>query len=211
VTTPQRALVVIDVQQDYFAGPLDIQYPPHAESLPRITAAIDAALAAGIPVAAVQHTMGEGAPVFDPSTPGFDLHPEVASRLTSASKRTVKEFSSIYAGTDIAAWLAEHDVDTVTLVGFMTNNCVLASAVEGEPRGFTTEVLSDATGAVHLANEVGEADARTVHTTLMTLLQSNWAAVADVATWSSALADGRSLPKSDIGSSAILGAQRAGR
>jgi hypothetical protein len=43
-------------------GPLKIQYPPHADSLPRITQAIDVATAAGIPVVAVQHTMGEDAP-----------------------------------------------------------------------------------------------------------------------------------------------------
>src|SRR5699024_1894875 len=41
---------------------------------------------------------------------------------------------------------------------------------------FRTEVLADATGAIHLANAAGSADAETVHTTLMTLLNSNWAA-----------------------------------
>ena len=50
---------------------------------------------------------------------------------------------------------AKTDVDTVTLVGYMTNNCVLASAVEAEFLGFTTEVLSDATGAINLANDAG--------------------------------------------------------
>ena len=64
----------------------------------------------------------------------------------------------------------QHDVDTVTLAGYMTNNCVLASAVEAEFLGFSTEVLSDATGAINLANDAGFADAKTVHTTLLTLL-----------------------------------------
>lgn len=209
MSTPRRALIIIDVQQDYFGGPLEIQYPPHTESLPNIAAAIDAANAAGIPVAAIQHTMGEGAPVFDPTRQGFALHPEVANRGTDAWKRSVKRFGSVYADTDIAAWLREHEVDTVTLVGYMTNNCVLASAVEGEGLGFTTEVLSDATGAVNLANEVGSADAKTVHTTLMTLLHSNWAAVASTEAWVSTLTAGAPLPKSDLGTSAVMGAQHA--
>jgi hypothetical protein len=91
----------------------------------------------------------------------------------------------------------------------MTNNCVLASAAEAETHDLTAEVLSDATGAINLANEAGSADAKTVHTTLMTLFHSNFAAVADTATWSGAVTEGRPLPKSDLGTSAVTGVQRA--
>ncbi|WP_069387239.1 isochorismatase family protein [Cellulosimicrobium cellulans] len=209
MATPRRALVLVDVQQDYFGGPLEIQYPPHSESLPRIAAAIDAAHAAGIPVVAVQHTMGEGAPVFDPSAPGFQLHPEVESRRTDAWKSVVKQYGTVFAGTDVLDWLRDQQVDTVTLVGYMTNNCIIASAAEAETHGLAAEVLSDATGAINIANDAGFADAKTVHTTLLTLLASNFAAVADTATWSDALTAGEALPKSDLGTSAVVGAQRA--
>jgi nicotinamidase-related amidase len=205
MSTPRRALILIDVQQQYFSGPLEIQYPPHQESLPMIAKAVDAATAAGIPVAVIQHSAGEGAPVFAPGTPEFDLHPEIERRKTGEWKSLVKQFGSAYAGTDLAEWLRKHDVDTVTLAGYMTNNCVLASAVEAEFLGFTTEVLSDATGAINLANEAGSADAKTVHTTLLALLNSNWAAVADTDTWTDALAAQRALPGSDLGSSAVAG------
>ncbi|MGO2862200.1 MAG: isochorismatase family protein, partial [Brevibacterium sp.] len=80
MSTARRALVLVDVQQQYFDGPLEIQYPSHEQSLPKITAAIDAAVAADIPVAVIQHTMGTDAPVFNPNEPGFALHPEVESR-----------------------------------------------------------------------------------------------------------------------------------
>lgn len=209
MTTPRRALVLVDVQQVYFGGPLEIQYPPHTESLPRIAAAIDAATAAGIPVAAVQHTMGVGAPMFDPTTPGFELHPEVAGRRTDAWKTIVKEYGTVFAGTDLLDWLRDHQVDTITLAGYMTNNCVIASAAESETHGLAAEVLSDATGAIHLANDAGFVDARTLHATLLTLLGSNFAAVTDTATWSEAVNAGEALPKSDLGTSAVVGAQRA--
>lgn len=211
MTTPRRALVLVDIQQDYFAdSPLVIQYPNPQESLAKITQAIDAAAAADIPVVAVQHTMGSGAPVFDPDAPGFALHPEVESRRTDSWKSLVKENGSVYAGTDLAEWLREQGIDTVTLVGFMTNNCILASAVEAEGLGFTTEVLGDATGAINIANDAGFADAKTVHTTLLALLNSNFAAVADTAAWAEAVGSGQALPKSDLGSSAMAGAERAG-
>jgi nicotinamidase-related amidase len=209
--TSRRALIVIDVQQEYFSGPLEIQYPPHAESLPQIARAIDAATAAGIPVVAVQHTAGEDAPVFNPTRQGFQLHPEVASRRTGEWKSVVKQYGTVFAGTDLLAWLRERDIDTITLVGYMSNNCVLASAAEAETHGLAAEVLSDATGAINIRNEAGHADAKTVHTTLMALLNSNFASVADTATWSDAVTAGLPLPKSDLGTSAVTGAQHAGR
>lgn len=209
IAIPRRALIVIDVQQDYFAGPLEIQYPPHAESLPRITQAIDAAAEAGIPVAVIQHTLGEGAPVFDPASPGWQLHPEVERRKDGDWKGVVKHYGSVFAGTDLLEWLREREVDTVTLIGYMTNNCVLASAVEAEGHDLSVEVLSDATGAVNIANEAGFADAQTVHRSLLALLNSNWAAVSTTATWCAALTGGEVLPKSDLGTSAATGLQRA--
>lgn len=206
---PRRALVLIDVQQQYFDGVLEIHHPPHAESLPRITHAIDAATAAGIPIVAVQHNAGTGAPVFDPGSPEFALHPEIERRRDDTWHGIVKQYSSIYPGTGLAEWLREREVDTVTLVGYMTNNCVLASAAEAEVLGFTTEVLSDATGAVHLAGDAGSADAATVHATLMTVLHSNWAAVTTTEAWTEALVAERALPGSDLGSSAHDGAAAA--
>lgn len=211
MTTPRRALVLVDVQQEYFGGPLEIQHPPHSESLPQIARAIDGAAAAGLPVVAVQHVTAEGAPVFDPTTEGFRLHPEVESRRTTAWKSVVKQYGTVFAGTDLLAWLREHDVDTITLVGYMTNNCVISSAADAETHGLSAEVLSDATGAIDLANDAGFADARSVHTTLMTVLHSNWAAVADTSAWLDAVTAGRPLPQSDLGTSAVAGAERARR
>lgn len=211
MSTPRRALILIDVQQQYFSGPLEIQYPPHQESLLMIARAVDTATTAGIPIAAVQHSAGEGAPVFAPGTAEFDLHPDIERRRTDAWKTVVKQYGSVYADTDLAGWLRQHNIDTVTLVGYMTNNCILASAVEAEALGLNTEVLSDATGAINIANDAGFADAKTVHTTLMALLNSNWAAVSTTDAWADALGAQQALTKSDLGSSAMAGAARLTR
>jgi nicotinamidase-related amidase len=208
MTSPRRALVVIDVQQQYFSGPLEIQHPPHADSLPRIAAALDAAHQHQVPVAVLQHTTGEGAPVFDPTTPEWQLHPDVEQRLQPGTFRAEKQYGTVFAGTGLLDWLRERDVDTITLVGYMTNNCVLASAAEAETHGLSAEVLSDATGAIALTNEAGSVDARTVHTTLLALLHSNWAAVADTDQWTQAVGAGTALPGSNLVVSATQGAAR---
>ena len=65
-TTPRRALLVIDVQNEYFTGDMPIEYPSVDISLPNIVTAMAAARAAGVPVIVVQHD----APEASPSSPG---------------------------------------------------------------------------------------------------------------------------------------------
>jgi nicotinamidase-related amidase len=207
----RRALIVIDVQNEYFEGPLEIQYPLREDALGNIGAAIDLAQVEGMPVTFVKHTMGEGSPVFDPSTERFELHSDVENRRKENTHDVVKQYGSVYADTDVEKWLRDNDVDTVTLVGFMTNNCVIASAVEGEKLGFTTEVLSDATGAINLANSAGSVDAETVHTTMMALLNSNFAAVATTRKWADAVRDDAALERSNLVESALEGAKGAAK
>jgi hypothetical protein len=94
-------------------------------------------------------------------------------------------------------WLHAHNVDTITIVGYMTSNCDLATAAEAEVLGFATEILSDATGAIDLANEAGTISAEALHTALMVLLQSNFAAVSTTAQWIEAVRADSTLPKSN--------------
>lgn len=102
-------------------------------------------------------------------------------------------------------WLADQHVDTVTIVGYMTNNCDLATAVEAEGLGLSAEILSDASGAIHLANEAGSVSAEQLHQTLMVLLHSNFAAVATTEVWAEAVSNGQALPKGDLATSATHG------
>jgi hypothetical protein len=98
---------------------------------------------------------------------------------------------------------------TETWFSIMTNNCVIASAAAAADQGLSAEVLSDATGAINIANDAGHADAQSVHTTIMTLLHSNFAAVSSTAKWTEAVLVGAPLPKSDLVTSATTGTQRA--
>jgi nicotinamidase-related amidase len=206
-TSPRRALVVVDVQREYVAGPLTIHHPPHEEGIARVVEAVGAAEALGLPVAVVQHTAPEGFPVFDPTSELWQLHPDVAAATEHATVRIEKSYGSVFAGTGLAGTLRDLGVDTVTFVGYMTNNCILASVVESEGLGFTAEVLRDATGAINLANEAGTVSARDLHETLMVLFHSNLAAVATVAGWTEAAKAGQPLAPSNLVVSAIAGAE----
>jgi len=199
-----RALVVVDVQQEYFDGPLEIQYPPRDEVLEQIITVIGTAREHGLPVVFVQHTAPAESPVFALESPGWQLHPRIAE-VAGDSRVVRKEYGSVYAGTDLADWLRGEGVDTVTLTGFMTHNCDLASAVESEGLGFTAEILADASGTTHLANAAGHVTAGDLHATLMTVLHANFAAVGTVQQWTAAVESGTALPKDNLVASALAG------
>lgn len=205
MTAPRRALIVVDVQQEYFTGILQIQAPPRDQTLANIVAAIEVAEQQELPVVVVQHELPQGAPVFAAGSESWSLHPEIEQRLHPSWKRVSKDKGSVFAGTDVAQWLAEREVDTVTIVGYMTNNCDIATAVGAEELGLAAEILSDATGAIHLANEAGQVSADQLHETLLVLLHSNFAAVATTQAWTTAVTAGDALPKSDLGTSATQG------
>lgn len=205
MSASRRALIVIDAQQEYFEGLLQIQHPPRDESLAQITEAMDAAEQAGIPTVIVQHEAPAAFPVFAPESPTFELHPEIAKRADNAAHRITKPFASVFAGTGLEEWLREREIDTITLVGYMTNNCVIGSTAAAEPLGFTVEVLSDATGAIDIANSAGSAPAKQVHETIMAILNSNWAAVATTSAWTDAVQSENALAGDNLIESAARG------
>ena len=205
MTAPRRALIVIDAQQQYFDGLLAVEHPPRDESVAKIAEAIDAASSRDVPVVIVQHELPEGAPVFATGSDGHRLHPQIEQRADGAAKRLSKYVASVFEGNDLADWLRAEGIDTVTLTGYMTNNCVVASAAAAEPLGFSVEVLSDATGAIPLSNAAGSSTAAQVHETLMTILASNWAAVSTTDGWVGALSEGTELSRSNLVESALTG------
>jgi nicotinamidase-related amidase len=195
-TNPRRALVVIDVQNEYVTGDLLIEYPPVETSLANIGRAIDAARAAGVPVVVVQNFAPAGAPVFARGSVGAELHQVVASR--ESDHYVEKALPSAFAGTDLARWLAARNVDTVTVVGYMTHNCDASTVFEATHAGLQVEFLHDATGSVPYANDAGFASAEDIHRVFSVVMHSRFAAVAATDAWLAAVKAGTSLPRDNI-------------
>ena len=195
-TNPRRALVVIDVQNEYVTGDLPIEYPPVETSLANIGRAIDAARAAGVPVVVVQNFAPAGAPIFARGSVGAELHQVVASR--ERDHYVEKALPSAFAGTDLAQWLAARGVDTVTVVGYMTHNCDASTVFEATHAGLQVEFLHDATGSVPYANDAGFASAEDIHRVFSVVMQSRFAAVASTDAWLAAVKAGTPLPRDNI-------------
>lgn len=194
--SPRRALLVIDVQNEYVTGSLPIEYPDVDQSLSNIGRAMDAAQAAGIPVVVVQNSLPAGAPVFARESDGWELHPQVASR--PRSHYIDKTLPSAFAGTDLAAWLAGQGIDTLTVVGYMTHNCNDATVKQAVHDGFAVEYLADASGSLPYENRAGRASAEEIHRVFTVVMQSRFAAVAGTDEWIAALQSGVALPRDNI-------------
>lgn len=186
--SPRRALLVIDVQNEYFDGDMLIEYPPVETSLRNIGLAMDAARAAGIPVIVVQHDAPEGAPIFAKGSHGWKLHPAVAGR--PADHRINKTMASAFAGTDLGEWLANKSVDTLAVVGYMTHNCDAATIYQASHAGLKVEFLSDATGALPYENAAGKASAEEIHRVFCTVFHSSFAGVTTTEGWMRAVQEG---------------------
>ncbi len=184
----RRALVVIDVQNDYLGGNLPIEYPPAAQSLANIGRAMDGAKASGIPVVAVHNVLPEGAPFMARGTAGAELHSTVTSR--GWDHYVMKNLPSAFAGTDLAEWLRGKRIDTITIVGYMTHNCVFATAIHGVHAGFNIELLADASGSLPYANRAGNASAEEIHRVMTVVMQSRFAAVMSTDEWLGAIDTG---------------------
>jgi len=195
-TPPRRALLVIDVQNEYITGQLPIKFPPVSTSLPNITLAMDSARVAGIPVVTVQHDAPAGSPVFAVGSPAWQLHPEVAAR--HADHHIHKQASSAFAGTGLAQWLKDKQIDTLTIAGYMTHNCDAATIYHAAHDGLTVEFLADATGSLPYENAAGTANAEEIHRVYSTVFHSNFAAVTSTANWVMAVQERQVIERDNI-------------
>ena len=138
------ALIVIDVQEEYFSGGLPIQFPPRDASLERIGNAMDSASAAGVPVVVVRHIGDPGDTVFAPDSPTIELLSEVADRPHDL--QIDKKLPGSFTGTGLQEWLEERGVDHITIVGYMTNVCCDTTARQATHLGMGATILHDAVG-----------------------------------------------------------------
>jgi nicotinamidase-related amidase len=188
IENSRRALIVIDVQNDYDGGNLAITYPPFHETLPNVTHAMDVASEAGVKVVVIKMISPPTSNVFRPGTHGAELHPEIARR--PRDKYIEKTLPSAFTGTDLEYWLRANGVETVTIAGYMTHNCDLSTVVHALHMGFGVEFLSDATGSLDYKNKAGEATAEEIHRVMSVVFQSRFAAVVTTDEWTGHLKAG---------------------
>jgi nicotinamidase-related amidase len=175
-----RALIVIDVQREYFDGALPIRHP--AGHLEAILEVMDAATEKNIPVVVVRHHQPDPeSPLFRKGSEMWQLLDEVESRPRDVL--IDKQLPGSFTNTSLDSFLKEKNIDTVCIAGYMTQMCCDTTAREAFHRGYKVEFLRDATGTLDVENKAGSVSAENLHESILVAQQMFISDVIDKETW----------------------------
>jgi len=163
-----RALLVIDVQREYFDGALPISHPGgHLETILRV---MDAAADAGVPTAVIRHHQADPeSPIFRLNSEEWQLHDEVERRPRDIL--IDKQLPGSFTKTGLGDWLKQVQADTVSVSGYMTHMCCDTTARQAFHQGYKVEFLRDATGTLDVENEAGAAPAEQLQNSVLVAQQ----------------------------------------
>lgn len=136
------ALIIIDIQNDYFpGGAMELE---GAEAAGRAAAALAARFrAAGLPVVHVRHeSLQPGATFFLPGTPGAAVHPLVTP--LPGELVVTKHHPSAFRDTGLADALRALGAKRLAFCGMMTHMCVDTSVRAACDLGFECSLAADA-------------------------------------------------------------------
>ncbi len=141
---PKQALIVIDLQNDYFP---DGKFPLWNTDavLANTEAAIAKARSRNIPVILVQHIADSAkgiAPFFNEGTAGVNIHPRILAAAPDAIAVN-KAFADSFHNTTLEATLSRLGAEELLICGMMTQNCVTHTAISKSAEKYSVKVLTD--------------------------------------------------------------------
>jgi nicotinamidase-related amidase len=176
--TPPRlgdaALVLIDIQNEYLAGPLAL--PDAGPAIARAAALLARARERGSAIIHIAHR-GKPGGLFDRTA---DRGAIVAELAPLADELVIeKELPNAFAGTDLQAQLGTSGRKNIVLAGFMTHMCVSSTARAALDLGFRTTIDADSCATRDLPDGRGGAlSARTIHEVALAELSDRFAIIA---------------------------------
>jgi nicotinamidase-related amidase len=143
-----RALVVVDIQNDYFpGGAYPLVEPERAAAAARRV--LEAFRDAGEPVVLLQHVWDEPEAEFmRPGTHGIEIHADV--RPVDGEPVITKDAPNGFLRTPLEEQLRSWGAEEIVVCGMMTSMCVDATVRAGVDLGFGATVLHDACAAPDL-------------------------------------------------------------
>jgi nicotinamidase-related amidase len=165
---PKRALILIDLQNDYFPGGKWSLSGMEAAA-GNAAALLAAARAAGDLVVHVRHEFGSAdAPFFVPGSEGAKIHPQVSAR--DGEPVVLKHHVNAFRDTELKAILDRHGVEELVICGAMSHMCVDAGVRAASDLGYRCLVIHDACATCDQQFENNIVPAADVHAAFMAAL-----------------------------------------
>ena len=139
-----KALIVIDLQNDYFPEGAYPLWNTEA-TLAQIEGAIGRAHEEGVPVIIVQHIADASAgisPFFSEGTEGAEVHPRIRAAAPDAPV-VVKAFADSFVDTTLEEELQNVGATELLVCGMMTQNCVTHTAISKSADKYDVTILPD--------------------------------------------------------------------
>lgn len=176
----RRALLVIDVQNEYFIGKLPIVHANR--SLKNIIKSMDEASKNNIPIILIQHTEVENnSETFIRGSKEWEIHDEIKKRKHECIIE--KNFPGSFTETNLEELLRNMNVDTVVVCGYMTQMCCDTTARQASHLGFSVEFLSDATGTLDISNNQGKISAKELQKAILIIQATRFSKVLTTDKW----------------------------
>ena len=170
-----RALVVIDIQNDYFPGGRN-ELVGADDAAARAAEVLAGFRERGEQVVHLQHVWDAAdAEFFAPGTPGVEINPAVAPAGDEAVVQ--KAFPNGFQHTDLEERLRAGDAEQLVLCGMMTSMCVDATVRAAADLGFECTVVHDACATRNLSFEGRPVAAADVHSAFLAALGDGYAAL----------------------------------
>jgi nicotinamidase-related amidase len=171
----KSALIVVDIQNDYFPGgkwPL-VGVDAAADNAARI---INATRDAGDLVVHIRHEFtSDEAPFFTPNSEGAKLHPKVLNQPNEPV--VLKHFVNSFRETELKQILDQHGIEELVVVGAMSHMCVDGVTRAAADMGYKVKVIHDACASRDLAFNGTTVPAAHVHAAFMAALGFAYAEV----------------------------------
>jgi nicotinamidase-related amidase len=176
ITKAKTALVLIDIQQEYFRDKLII--PDGAPTVENATRLLVWARQNHMTVVHIQQQAAKpGGPLFAPDSSGIEFHPSVTPAASELV--VVKHFPSSFTQTDFHTRLQEHGIETLILCGLMTHMCVDSTARGALEYGYRVILARDACATRDLPAPEGDTvlSHSVIHTATLAALADRFADV----------------------------------
>ena len=173
--TMNTALLIVDIQNDYFkGGTMPLVNPEKASTNAKLL--LENFRKKKLPVVHIQHIANRAnATFFVPKTKGAEIYSDVVP--IKGEKVIVKHFPNSFRETELLEYLKSMKVERLIICGMMTHMCIDATTRAAKDFGFDCVMIGDACATKDLDYNQIRVSASQVHNSFLAALNYFYAKV----------------------------------
>ncbi|MBU0941280.1 MAG: cysteine hydrolase [Bacteroidetes bacterium] len=169
-----KALIIIDIQNDYFENGA-MELVGALEASEKAKQVLSKFRENNLPIIHIQHLASASGTFFLPNTSGQEIHKNVTP--LSGEKLIIKNYPNSFRETELLDYLQSISVTELVFVGMMTHMCIDATVRAAKDYNFECTLISNATATRDLEINGKKVKADDVQNAFLAGLNSFYATV----------------------------------